>query len=83
MRANGRPKGTQQDAWREEAACNPATTVASPDEWFLPNEASAVRAKAVCGRCPVQAACLAYATRTRQPWGVWGGQTSAERGTAY
>ena len=35
-------------------------------------------AKAVCGRCPVQANCLSYALITR-PDGIWGGTTREER----
>ena len=35
-------------------------------------------AKAVCGRCPVQANCLSYALITR-PDGIWGGTTTEER----
>ena len=35
-------------------------------------------AKAVCGRCPVQANCLSYALITR-PDGIWGGTTKEER----
>jgi hypothetical protein len=32
------------------------------------------RAKAICARCPMQAACLEGAVDRREPWGVWGGQ---------
>ncbi len=35
-------------------------------------------AKAVCGRCPVQASCLSYALITQQD-GIWGGTTPEER----
>jgi len=35
-------------------------------------------AKAVCGRCPVQADCLSYALITR-PDRIWGGTTTEER----
>ncbi|HEY2300296.1 MAG TPA: WhiB family transcriptional regulator [Acidimicrobiales bacterium] len=31
------------------------------------------RAKAVCGRCPMQEPCLRGALSRREPWGVWGG----------
>lgn len=82
-RTRGRPQGTQQDGWRDQAACRAGVTAVSPEDWFLPNEAKALRAKAVCAGCPVREACLDYALRTQQPWGVWGGQTSEERGTAY
>jgi WhiB family redox-sensing transcriptional regulator len=36
-------------------------------------------AKAVCQRCPVRAECAAQALKTREPYGVWGGFTEAER----
>lgn len=37
------------------------------------------RAKAVCRRCPIRVACLAWALETREPAGVWGGMTAEER----
>lgn len=37
------------------------------------------RAKAVCGRCPVVAQCRRHALQVREPYGVWGGLTVAER----
>jgi WhiB family redox-sensing transcriptional regulator len=36
-------------------------------------------AKAICGRCPVQANCLSYALVTGQEDGIWGGTTWKER----
>ncbi len=36
-------------------------------------------AKAVCQTCPVRAECAAHALTTREPYGVWGGFTEAER----
>ncbi|MGK5554346.1 WhiB family transcriptional regulator [Actinomadura kijaniata] len=35
----------------------------------------------VCGTCPLRAACLSYAARTRPAYGVWGG-LPADRFTA-
>ncbi|AUI60323.1 WhiB family transcriptional regulator [Amycolatopsis sp. BJA-103] len=40
------------------------------------------RAKAVCSRCPVIRSCRAHALAVREPYGVWGGLTVAERATA-
>jgi WhiB family redox-sensing transcriptional regulator len=37
------------------------------------------KAKAVCGSCPVRAECAAHALTVREPYGVWGGFTEAER----
>lgn len=36
-------------------------------------------AKAICAECPAQAACLDYAIENNIPYGVWGGQSEAER----
>jgi len=36
-------------------------------------------AKTVCQSCPVRAKCAAHALTTREPYGVWGGFTEAER----
>jgi WhiB family redox-sensing transcriptional regulator len=36
-------------------------------------------AKGVCRACPVRAQCAAQALATREPYGVWGGFTEAER----
>jgi WhiB family redox-sensing transcriptional regulator len=38
-----------------------------------------LRAKAVCGTCPVIAQCRRYALAVQEPYGVWGGLTAAER----
>ncbi len=60
--------------WRSRGAC----LSADPDLFFpiSPGGASqrqVRRAKAVCGTCPVQAECLAFAVETGQVHGVWGG----------
>ena len=38
-----------------------------------------IAAKAVCRTCPVRAECAAHALAAREPYGVWGGFTEAER----
>jgi WhiB family redox-sensing transcriptional regulator len=38
-----------------------------------------LKAKALCGACPVRAECAAHALATHEPYGVWGGFTEAER----
>lgn len=65
--------------WMSRGACQSADP-----EFFFP-VATASRAlgqissaKAVCGRCGVQASCLSYALRTGQ-LGIWGGATEDER----
>jgi len=36
-------------------------------------------AKSICRTCPVRAECAAHALTAREPYGVWGGFTEAER----
>ena len=66
--------------WRERAACRN-----EPPELFFPTaesglayRAQVAEAKAVCGRCPVRADCLAEAL-ARIPYGIAGGLTEHER----
>lgn len=39
------------------------------------------RAKSICTVCPVRLQCLEYAMAIREPYGIWGGLTEAERRT--
>jgi len=42
---------------------------------FFSDEPIAIaRAKAICGKCPLAAACLEGALERAEPWGVWGGE---------
>ncbi len=57
-----------------------------PDLFFAPDfermadwEARIAKAKAVCARCPVRAACLAYALEHDIWFGIWGGLTEDDR----
>ena len=66
--------------WRSLAACRSA----DPDLFFPVSTAGEsvaqlAKAKAVCARCPVRRECLAFAVRTRQMYGVWGGMSEHER----
>ncbi|MGW1774477.1 WhiB family transcriptional regulator [Streptomyces sp. NPDC002104] len=70
--------------WQTRAACrdlgwnrffHPA------DERGEDREQRDAAAKRVCAECPVRAACLDHALRTREPYGVWGGLTEEERRT--
>lgn len=36
-------------------------------------------AKSVCHRCPVLLSCRSHSLSTREPYGVWGGLSEAER----
>jgi WhiB family redox-sensing transcriptional regulator len=51
-----------------------------PELWFAERPDDVALAQALCGTCPVRAACLAGALERREPWGVWGGEVF-ERGT--
>jgi WhiB family transcriptional regulator, redox-sensing transcriptional regulator len=67
-------------AWRSAAACR----FADPD-LFFPMSSSGksleqiAQAKAICAHCPVQRSCRAFALRTREQHGIWGGMTEHER----
>jgi WhiB family transcriptional regulator, redox-sensing transcriptional regulator len=75
-----RRKGVIEMDWRDQAACR-----TEHPELFFPAGTTGsarcqlARAKAVCHRCPVTAACLAWATDTGQRYGVWGGLSEDER----
>jgi WhiB family redox-sensing transcriptional regulator len=62
-------------SWKLAGACRFANT----DVFFPASDSDAGQAKAVCERCPVQEPCLEYALAAREPEGVWGGRTFAER----
>ena len=72
-----------EPTWQLRAACRgpesalffPPTTPERKDERDL-REA---KAKSICRECPVQAECLEYALGIREPHGIWGGLTEAER----
>jgi WhiB family transcriptional regulator, redox-sensing transcriptional regulator len=71
------------DAWQAKAACRGPQAGA----FFPPSHAERKeekisresRAKAICSECHVQASCLDYAIRIREPHGIWGGMNEMER----
>jgi WhiB family redox-sensing transcriptional regulator len=70
----------RQEDWRSLAACRSA----DPDLFFPISSsgqsiAQAAEAKAICAGCRVQRECLAFALRTHQVHGVWGGLSEQER----
>jgi WhiB family transcriptional regulator, redox-sensing transcriptional regulator len=72
--------------WQMRAACRGLDS----SLFFHPEgergAAKAVRehaAKALCATCPVLVQCREHALRVREPFGVWGGLTEAERESAY
>ena len=69
-----------RENWRAAAACR----FADPDLFFPVSDFGksldqAAEAKAICAGCRVRRQCLAFALRTRQVHGVWGGLTEQER----
>ena len=69
--------------WWSAAACRSA----DPD-LFFPISASGpaleqvAEAKAICATCRARRECLAFALRTGQVHGIWGGTTEDERAAA-
>lgn len=68
--------------WQEQGACRSADV----DRFFVVDgctptarAAQEREAKAWCAVCPVVAECLRHALAAREPYGVWGGLSSAER----
>ena len=75
-----RPLTLANDDWRATAACQDT----DPDLFFPvgttgPAIEQIANAKAVCGQCDSQAACLEYAIATNQDSGIWGGTSEEER----
>lgn len=52
-----------------------------PDEWFPEDGRQALRAKAICRRCPLRTQCLDDALARGEEYGVWGGLSARERRT--
>jgi len=70
--------------WQVKAACRgpQGTAVFFPPSNFErkdEKEDRESRAKAICGACPVQKACLEYAIAIKELHGIWGGTNEVER----
>lgn len=74
--------------WMADAACIDEDPnlffppVTQPGRRLKPGRAAAEQtrqAKAVCRRCDVQGACLAFAMETDERFGIWGGLNEHER----
>jgi len=66
--------------WRSAAAC----LLADPDLFFPisaagPAERQVMRAKTICGGCPVREECLKFALSHELSYGIWGGTTPEDR----
>ena len=68
--------------WRGDAACRSTDAQHFFAPLAEPRDARSRReraARALCRACPVQKACLDYALRVQEPYGIWGGLTELER----
>lgn len=68
--------------WQIEAACRDmeSSTFFHPHgERDEARERRIAAAKAICESCPVRIECLEHSVRVREPYGVWGGLSEAER----
>lgn len=65
--------------WYAEALCKGHTNLFYSEEAGRPSKERLAVPLAVCGGCPVKKDCLADALQRREPYGIWGGVTSAER----
>jgi len=74
---------TAEETWQEKAACRgPSSALFFPpshSERKDEKDEREARAKAICRTCSVRKACLDYATRIREPHGIWGGLNELER----
>jgi WhiB family transcriptional regulator, redox-sensing transcriptional regulator len=64
---------TEVRSWRDQAACLEVVS-AVYDPFFSDAKDLQVEAIAICETCPVRDACLTFAVRTGQQYGIWGGQ---------
>jgi WhiB family transcriptional regulator, redox-sensing transcriptional regulator len=80
-RRPGLPRTAELSTRRPRALVAPAPVrrplpcrVEDPELWFAESPDQLEVAKALCGECPLRAACLAGALDRAEPWGVWGGE---------
>jgi WhiB family transcriptional regulator, redox-sensing transcriptional regulator len=64
---------TEVRCWRDQAACRDLVT-AEYDPFFADAAELQAEAVAICATCRVRDACLTFAVRTSQQYGIWGGQ---------
>jgi Transcription factor WhiB len=60
-------------SWRDLAACLDVVS-ADYDPFFADTAELQAEAIAICATCSVRDACLTFAVRTGQQYGIWGGQ---------
>lgn len=61
--------------WQDHARC----LGMDPEIFFPDRGGSSAAARAVCTKCPVQAACRRYAVINREQFGIWGDTSERER----
>lgn len=79
--AQPRPVSTDL-SWQLRARCRGrSTSIFFESEHLLgeARQASEVKAKMICGRCPVVLQCLVHALHRPEEHGIWGGATCSER----
>jgi WhiB family redox-sensing transcriptional regulator len=64
---------TEVQCWRDHAACLELVS-AEYDPFFADTAQLQAEAISICESCPVRDACLTFAVRTGQQYGIWGGQ---------
>src|ERR671913_2325727 len=64
---------TEVRCWRDQASCLEVVS-ADYDPFFSDAAELQAEAIAICMACPVRDACLTFAVRTGQQYGIWGGQ---------
>jgi WhiB family transcriptional regulator, redox-sensing transcriptional regulator len=52
-----------------------------PDTDYVQIKRDERKAKKICGGCPMQKLCLAYALTHGEPFGIWGGYSERQRNT--
>lgn len=57
-----------------------AGCLGDPEAMYEDDAAAVAYNRRVCAACPIRQACLQRALDLREPWGMWGGLTAAERG---
>ena len=73
-RPPGAPPPPPLREWFDQGLCG-----REEGDWFAVQPAPVQAAKEVCGRCPVQEVCLAFALDAAETSGIWGGLTTEER----
>ena len=75
--------GIVHQSWHLQAACRGPESVLffppSAPERREERDERELKAKFICSQCDVREECLEFALRVREPHGIWGGRTEAER----